>query len=130
MTPLSYAFAHSLPEIILALGALGLLMLGAFGAGKRDWIITEAAVVVVGVAFLSLFFYLGERAVIWDESFVDDGFARFMKALALLGSLVTLILSREYMARLSIDFFEFPVLVLLATLGMTCLLYTSDAADE
>jgi NADH-quinone oxidoreductase subunit N len=122
MTPLSYAFAHSLPEIILALGALGLLMLGAFGAGKRDWIITEAAIVVVGVAFLSLFFYLGERAVIWDESFVDDGFARFMKALALLGSLVTLILSREYMARMSIDFFEFPVLVLLATLGMTMLI--------
>ncbi|HEY8580560.1 MAG TPA: NADH-quinone oxidoreductase subunit N, partial [Beijerinckiaceae bacterium] len=122
MTSLSYAFAHSLPEIILALGALGLLMLGAFGAGKRDWIITEAAIAILGVAFLSLFFQLGEKALIWDEAFVDDNFARFMKALALLGSLVTLVLSREFMARQGIDFFEFPVLVLLATLGMTMLI--------
>ena len=114
MTPLSYAIAHSLPEIILAVGALALLMLGAFRAGKGDWIITEAAIVVLGLALLSMFFQLGEKALIWDDAFVDDAFARFMKALAIGGSLVTLLLSREFMARNKIDQFEFPVLVLLA----------------
>ncbi|MDB5571638.1 MAG: proton-translocating NADH-quinone oxidoreductase, chain [Hyphomicrobiales bacterium] len=126
MTPLSFALAHSLPEIVLAVGALALLMLGAFGAGKRDWIITEAAIVILGVAFLSMFTQLGDKALIWDGAFVDDSFGRFMKALTLLGSLVTLLLSREFMAREGIDFFEFPVLVLLATLGM-CMLISAQS---
>ncbi|MBX9760730.1 MAG: NADH-quinone oxidoreductase subunit N, partial [Beijerinckiaceae bacterium] len=126
MTPLSYSIAHSLPEIILALGALALLMLGAFRAGKGDWIITEASIVVLGIALMSMFFQLGDRALIWDDSFVDDNFARFMKALAIGGSLLTLVLSREFMARARIDFFEFPVLVLLATLGM-CMLISAQS---
>ena len=126
MTSLSLYIAHSLPEIVLALGALSLLMLGAFGAGKRDWIITEAAIVVLGIAFLSMFYPIADKALVWDQAFIDDNFARFMKTLVLLGSMTTLILSREYMARLGIDLFEFPVLVLLATLGM-CMLVSAQS---
>ena len=40
--------------------------------------------------------------------------------------MTTLILSREYMARHDIDLFEFPVLVLLATLGM-CMLVSAQS---
>ena len=119
---LSFQFAHSLPEIIIALGALFLLMLGAFGAGTRDWIITEVAICILGVALLSMFFPVEGKAVIWNGAFVDDAFARFMKALALGGALISLVLSREFMAREGIDFFEFPVLVLLAALGMSMLI--------
>ncbi len=126
MTSLAFDLAHSLPEIVLALGALTLLMLGAFWADKRDWIITECAVIVMGLAFLSIFYPLGDRAVIWDQAFVDDSFGRFMKALVLIGSITTLVVSREYMARKQIDFFEFPVLVLLATLGM-CMLVSAQS---
>ncbi len=122
MTSLSFQFAHSLPEIIMALGALSLLMLGAFGAGKRDWIITEIAIVILGVAMLSMLFQIDGKALVWDGAFVDDAFARFMKMLAIGGALVSLLLSREFMAREGIDFFEFPVLVLLATLGMSMLI--------
>ena len=126
MTSLSLDIAHSLPEIVLAIGALSLLMLGAFGAGKRDWIITEAAIVVLGIAFLSMFYPIADKALVWDQAFIDDNFARFMKTLVLLGSMTTLILSREYMARHDIDLFEFPVLVLLATLGM-CMLVSAQS---
>jgi NADH-quinone oxidoreductase subunit N len=45
-----------------------------------------------------------------------------MKGLALIGSMVTLLLSLDYMRREKIDLFEFPVLVLLATLGMLMLI--------
>jgi len=126
MTSLAFDLAHSLPEIVLALGALTLLMLGAFWAGKRDWIITECAIIVMGFAFLSMFYPLEGKAVIWDQAFVDDAFARFMKALVLIGAMASLIVSREYMARKQIDFFEFPVLVLLATLGM-CMLVSAQS---
>ena len=121
MMPLTFALAHSLPEIFLALGALVLLMLGVFRAGGRDWIISEAAIAILGLALLSMLIDAKGTSLIYDDAFVDDAFGRFMKALCLTGSLVSLLLSREFMAREQIDFFEFPVLVLLATLGMLML---------
>jgi NADH-quinone oxidoreductase subunit N len=122
MTPLSFALAHSLPEIVLAVGALVLLMLGALRKLKGDWIISECAIALLGLAALSMLFQVQTSAVIWDGAFIDDSFGRFMKLLALCGSLVSLLLSREFMAREGIDFFEFPVLILLATLGMLMLI--------
>ena len=107
MTSLSFQLAHSLPEIIMAVGALFLLMLGAFGAGKRDWIITELAIAILGVAILSMFVPIDDKALIWNGAFADDAFARFMKILALGGAMFSLLLSREFMAREGIDFFNF-----------------------
>ena len=49
-----------------------------------------------------------------------------MKALALIGSLVTLLLSLDFMRREKIGGFEFPVLILLSTLGMMMLISASD----
>ncbi len=122
MDSLSFQLAHSLPEVVMAIGALFLLMLGAFGAGKRDWIITEVAIAILGLAMLSMLFQIDGKALVWNGAFVDDAFGRFMKMLAIGGALVSLLLSREFMAREHIDFFEFPVLVMLATLGMSMLI--------
>ena len=86
MANLTFALAHSFPELIMAVGALALLMLGAFGAGKRDWIISEVAIGDLGLALLSILINIDGRAVIWDGAFVDDAFARFMKMLAIGGA--------------------------------------------
>ena len=123
MTPISLALAHSLPEVVLAVGALVLLMLGVFRArGGHDWIISDCAIAVLGVAFLLLFMGAGPKAVVWDGAFIDDNFGRYMKGLSLIGSIATLVLSLDYMRREKIDLFEFPVLVIIATLGMLMLI--------
>ena len=123
MTPISFALAHSLPEVVLAVGALALLMLGVFRSRDgRDWIISECAIAVLGLAFLLLFVGTGPKVVVFDGAFIDDAYGRYMKGLALIGSIVTLLLSLDYMRREKIDLFEFPVLVLLATLGMLMLI--------
>ncbi len=49
-----------------------------------------------------------------------------MKALALIGSLTTLLLSIDFMRKEKIGGFEFPILILLATLGMMMLISASD----
>ncbi len=122
MTPIAFAFAHSLPEILLAAGALVLLMLGVFRGGDgRDWIISELAIALLGAAFLLLFFEIKGSAVVWDGAFIDDPFGRFMKGLVLIGAIVSLILSLDFMRREGIDLFEFPVLVVIAALGMLML---------
>jgi NADH-quinone oxidoreductase subunit N len=115
-----------LPEVILAVGALALLMLGAFRGEKSMWLVTEGAVGVLGLALIVLL--VGHRAggVTFYGAFTDDAFARFMKALALVGSIATLLLSFDFMKAHKIGGFEFPVLLLLATLGMMMLISASD----
>ena len=127
MTPFSFAVAHSLPECVLAVGALVLLMLGVFRAKDgRDWIISELAIGLLGLAFVLLFFDIKSNAVVWGGSFVDDAFGRFMKGLSLLGAIGALVLSLDFMRREKIDLFEFPVLVVIATLGMLMLISARD----
>ena len=102
-----------LPEFILAFGVLVLILLGALRGERSVWLVTEGAVALLGVALVVLL--VGDRpeGVTFYGAFTDDAFARFMKALALIGSLATLLLSIDFMRSHKIGGFEFPVLLLL-----------------
>jgi NADH dehydrogenase subunit N (EC 1.6.5.3) len=54
VNPISFALAHSLPELILALGALFLLLFGAIRGKESDGPVTEIAVGVLGLAAIVL----------------------------------------------------------------------------
>ena len=58
--------------------------------------------------------------------FVTDAFAVFMKTLVLVGSAVAIILSLRYNEEHKIARFEFPVLILLAAVGMMVMVSASD----
>ncbi len=122
MAPLSFALAHCLPEIILAIGVLVLVLLGAVRGKESDGPMTEIAVGLLGAAILAILLGAKTQAVVFDGAFIDDGFGRFMKVLTLLGSLVTLVMGQDFLAREKIDKFEFPILILLATIGMLMLI--------
>jgi NADH-quinone oxidoreductase subunit N len=122
MTPLSFALAHTLPELILGIGVLGLLLLGAIRGKDSDGPITEITAGLLCAAIVVILLSHKTQAVVFDGAVVDDGFGRFMKVLALLGSLTTLVMGQDFLARERIDKFEFPVLILLATLGMLVLI--------
>ena len=121
MHPLSFSIAHALPETILAIGALALLLVGAIRGEKSAGLVAELAMGVLALALVVIFVGVKTSADVFDGAFVDDQFARFMKVLVLLGSLVSLVLSRDFLRREGIDLFEFPVLILLSTLGMLLL---------
>ncbi|WP_036259799.1 NADH-quinone oxidoreductase subunit NuoN [Methylocapsa aurea] len=122
MASLSFALAHSLPEIILAAGVLVLVLLGALRGKDSDGPVTEIAVGLLGAAILAIALGGKTTAVVFDGAFIDDGFGRFMKVLTLAGSLVTLVMGQDFLVREKIDKFEFPILILLATLGMLMLI--------
>jgi len=122
MTPLSVVLAHTLPELILAVGALLLLLLGAIRGKDSDGPMTELAVGVLGLAILSIVLGHKTALILFDGSFIDDPFGRFMKVLVLIGSLVSLIMGQSYLAREKIDKFEYPILIVLSTLGMLMLI--------
>jgi NADH-quinone oxidoreductase subunit N len=115
-----------LPEFIIGAGALALTLFGAFHGRTRSWLITEMAIALLGVAFLLLLFQRHTPALAFGGLFVDDAFARFMKALAILGSLVALLLSIDFMREEKIEGFEYSILILLSTLGMMMLISATN----
>jgi NADH-quinone oxidoreductase subunit N len=115
----------SAPELILAIGALALLMIGVF-AGERS------APTVTWLSILLLVFtaiwviWVPQDGSAYNDAFRSDGFSRFMKVLALAGSAVALLLSSSLAKIDKIDKFEYPVLVLLATVGMLLMISAND----
>jgi NADH-quinone oxidoreductase subunit N len=122
MAPLSIAIAHCLPEVILAGGILFLVLFGALRGKPSEGPMIEIAVALLGAAILAIVLGAKTTAVIFDGAFIDDAFGRFMKVLVLTGSLVSLIMGQDFLVREKIDKFEFPILVLLSTLGMLMLI--------
>jgi NADH-quinone oxidoreductase subunit N len=121
-----YQLLPVLPELVLAVGAMALLMVGAYrGVRTTGLIIILALVLLVVVGVLELTLPAG-KLVTFNGSFIVDDFARFLKILALIGSGATLILSTEFLADPSRRIFEYAILVLLSTLGMMILISAGD----
>src|SRR5213596_3447522 len=121
-----YQLLPVLPELVLAVGAMALLMLGAYrGEGTTRLVTTLAVVLLVVTGALELLLPAGKLTT-FGGSFIVDDFARFMKILALIGSAVTLILSTEFLSDPSRPIFEYSILVLLSTLGMMVLISAAD----
>src|SRR5208283_1429424 len=55
-------------------------------------------------------------------AFMDDAFSRFVKAVTLLASMATVLLATDFLRRAALDKFEYPILILIATLGMMLLI--------
>ncbi|MGD1036699.1 MAG: NADH-quinone oxidoreductase subunit NuoN [Roseiarcus sp.] len=115
-----------LPEFIIAAGVLALLLLGALRGERSAWLVTEIAAALLAAALVAVLANHRDKGVTFYGAFTDDAFGRFMKALALIGSLTTLLLSIDFMRKQKIGGFEFPILILLATLGMMMLISASD----
>ncbi|VVB45297.1 NADH-quinone oxidoreductase subunit N [Beijerinckiaceae bacterium RH AL1] len=122
LNPMAFNVAHALPELILAVGALFLLLFGAIRGKESDGPVTEIAIGVLGLAIVVILLNAHAKAIVFDGAFIDDGFGRFMKVLTLVGSIVTLLMGQSFLAREKIDKFEYPILVILSTLGALILI--------
>jgi NADH-quinone oxidoreductase subunit N len=121
-----YPLLPVLPELVLAAGAMVLLMLGAYRGQQTTSLVTGLAIcLMVLTGGLELLLPAGKLTT-FAGGFIVDDFARFLKILALIGSVATLVLSAEYLADPSRRIFEFSILVVLSTLGMMVLISAGD----
>jgi proton-translocating NADH-quinone oxidoreductase, chain N len=127
MTPdlLYSSLQLSIPELMLAAGAMVLLMIGVFGGERSATLVTGLAVALLIAAGLCLVLLTGDGEA-YGGAFVSDPFARFMKVLALIGSIVAMVMSVGHARSERIDRFEYPVLLVLATLGMLLMIAAND----
>jgi NADH-quinone oxidoreductase subunit N len=121
-----YQLLPVLPELVLAVGAMMLLMLGAYRGEGTTRLVTSLAVVLLVVTGALILMLPSGKLTTFGGSFIVDDFARFLKILAIIGSAVTLILSAEFLADPSRRIFEYSILVLLSTLGMMVLISAGD----
>ncbi|MBC2884947.1 NADH-quinone oxidoreductase subunit NuoN [Ochrobactrum sp. CM-21-5] len=113
------------PEVLLAVGALALLMIGVFSGERATTLVNGLSVaVLIGALALVLLFPANGNA--FGDALVNDGFSRFMKTLTLIGSIVTLVMSVGFAKAEKFDKFEFPVLIVLSTLGMLLMVSASN----
>ena len=119
MPNLPIIMVPAIPEMILAVAGMLLLMLGAFSKpANAERTVTNLTIAAMAVVLGLVLFVGGGTATAFGGMFVTDGFAIFMKVLVLLGSILAVVMSRDYLAQEGIGRFEYPVLILFATLGM------------
>src|SRR3990172_5216328 len=123
--PTDLSLLPALPEIVLALGALFLLMVGVFG-GERS--ISPVASLSVGLIIVAgvIVIAIPSDGVAFNGALVLDPFARLMKVLALIGSGVAIVMSGDYARAQKFERFEFPILIVIATLGMLMMISAND----
>lgn len=120
-----YSLLPVLPELLLAAGAMALLMLGAFRGPQTTQLVTGLAVVALVIAGAIELWLPAGKLTTFNGGFIVDDFARFLKILALIGSGTALILSRGYLAEQA-KIFEYAILIMLSTVGMMVLISAGD----
>ena len=112
-------------EIFLSFGALMLLMIGVF----KNNSVNLVSWIAVGLIAVTLFLTVAagsEQTYTFSNLFVADGFTRFMKVLVLLAAALAVIMSREFFRLEGDERFEFPILLVLATVGMMVMVSAND----
>jgi len=120
------ALAPAYPELWLAIATMALLMFGVFRGDGSTRLVAWLAVAVLAVAALLAGCLPVTAETTFGGLFVVDGFARFAKELILLGSAFSIILSLGFIRSERMERFEYPVLILLATIGMLMMVSAND----
>lgn len=113
------------PELLLSVGAMALLMIGVFVGEKSTRVVTGLSVALIVLAGIWLI-WLPAEGEAFHGAFVMDPFARLMKILVLIGSGVAIAMSVGFARLENFDRFEYPILVILATLGMLLMVSAND----
>ena len=115
-----FDLAPAMTEIFLICVAMALLMLGAFRDEEQDAhrFVSSLAIMALVVGMFIVLMGDGETIETFGGLFIMDGFAAYMKALALLGVAVCLVMTPGFFQKEGVNRFEYTVLALFATVGM------------
>ena len=108
----------AIPEIVLSIAALVVLIVGAYAPRRSAFLLSSmlslgALLITAGLVLIA------PQGIGYGGLFVADAFSRFSQVLIMAGAALAVILSLDFnrqeegLAR-----FEFPVLILFATVGM------------
>ncbi len=124
MTDLLSALNIAASELTLAVGGMALLLLGAFIGDRSARLISILSVaLLIGAAAVAAHAPLGQA---FNGAYVSDSLAVYAKVAIYLASAVAVVLGGGWMQRTRIARFEFPILIVLASVGMGMMASSGD----
>jgi NADH-quinone oxidoreductase subunit N len=121
---LTDAIHLALPELILAAATLVLIVVGAFGRGKADFVVSALSVAaLVAAAIAAMYAPFGAA---FNGGFVSDAAASYSKVAIYLMSAFAVVLGYGWLGRIKARQFEYPLLILLAAVGMGMMVSAGD----
>ncbi|MBY8822955.1 NADH-quinone oxidoreductase subunit NuoN [Sphingomonas colocasiae] len=116
----------ALPEVIITLGALALLLVAAYAGDKATRAVSWLAVLVLAGASVSLLGLPGNGGEAFHGLYRADGFAAFSKLLIYIAAAVSIAIAPAFFSRGEPLRAEYPVLILLASVGMGMMVSAGD----
>lgn len=118
-----------IPELMLAIGAMALLMLGAFWkgeAGAARLIMRLSIGLLILCAAAAVWMAGKAEGTAFHGAFRVDDFILYAKTVIYLASAGALVLASKYLETERLAKFEYPVLALLAVTGMSVMVSSND----
>ena len=116
-----------LPEIFISLSIMFLLVLGVFkkNSSKITFNLSLLAILITAIININETFSVNKETL-FNESVIIDYMSSLMKTITLIGGLLVLIISSNYLKTLKIYNLEYPVLILSSMLGMMIMISSND----
>ncbi|WP_419814670.1 NADH-quinone oxidoreductase subunit NuoN [Glacieibacterium sp.] len=114
------------PEAVLTAGALLTLMIGVFRGDRSLVPLTWVCVLIFAIAGFSLLPASPSPVIAWGGLYVADAFSHFLKVLILGAAAISAVAALPYFGRSNSARFEYPVILMLSTLGMCMMVSAND----
>ena len=114
------------PELILALVAMTLLMIGSFYQKKSINLIITLSFITLIILSINELIPSENQVFAFNAFFIEDKLSSFAKFIIFFTSSLSIIMSANWLRNYDKSAFEFPVLILFSTLGMALMVSAND----
>ena len=115
-----------IPQFFLLFSAIILLMLGSFTKKNSAKIVVYFSVLTLFLVTFLEILMPWDIHLIFNNSLVENGFSRFVKSIIFMSSAFVIILSSKWLIRYDEKAFEYPILILFSSLGMSLMISAND----
>ena len=115
-----------MPEIFLAILSLFCLIFGLFVKKNAFRQTSNFAVVILLITAILVYFDFESDFASYQILFSNSSFIDFFKILVLMGSIASILISKEYFLSMKLKNFEIPILLLFSTLGMMLMISANN----
>ncbi len=115
-----------IPEIFLALSSLICLLFGLYV--KKNAFRQTSNFAIIILFFTAILVYLDNHSNFagYANLFSNSSFISFFKILVLVGSIASILISKDYFLSIKLKNFEIPILLLFSTLGMMLMISSNN----
>ena len=102
------------------------MLIGLFQKKNSFRAICNLSTIILIITFFLIYFNQGLNIANYKSFFKDSSFIQFFKSLIILGSVASIIISKNFFIDSKLTRFEIPILILFSSIGMMVLISSND----